>query len=311
MERKELCDKILFKLKKGKTITDLITELELNEYEIIGLIKIMKDEGYNVDYENGQAFIVKKGKTQSDEIKIPIKNDEFKFIAISDTHYASKWDNPRLVDYAYELAEKDNCQFVTHSGDIFDGDFHSKRPEHIYQVKKLGLEQLDYVVDNYPKSPLPTYFITGNHDFTFVKACGVDIGQLLVQQRPDLTYLGADLGDIKVNGNTIRLRHGTGGSSYSKSYKLQKYCETLPVSDLPQIILQGHFHYSGYFKNRDIYCINVPALQGYTPYAKGLGLPQELGFWEITCELDKNKIINIIPKLYNFDEKCRKLDKKK
>ena len=130
------------------------------------------------------------------------------------------------------------------------------------------------------------------------------MGKLLAKERPDLTYLGHDLADIRAGKLKIRLRHGSGGNAYAKGYKLQKYCETLPVNDLPDIILQGHFHYSAYFKNRDIHCFNVPSLQGYTPYAKSLGLPQEMGFWLITCNLDsKGNIVSLIPELYQFTEK--------
>jgi predicted phosphodiesterase len=225
-------------------------------------------------------------------------------VAISDIHYASKWDNPNLVEYAYEIAEKENCNFVTNSGDIFEGDFHQKRPEHLYQVKKIGIEQLDYVAKVYPKSDIPTYFITGNHCGTFIKTCGANIGKMLEDKRPDLTYMGHDLADIKVGKLKIRLRHGIGGNAYAKGYKLQKYCETLPLNDIPDIILQGHYHYSAYFKNRDIHCFNVPSLQSYTPFAKSLGLPQEIGFWYIVCNLDsKGNLVSITPELYQFNEK--------
>jgi predicted phosphodiesterase len=289
--------------KKKPTVEAIMKELSIQEYEVYGLVDFMKRRGACIDIIDGRLTKIMPIK-ENNEIKIPVKNSELKFIAISDIHYGSKWDNPNLVDYAYELAEKDNCQFVTNSGDVFEGDFHGKRPDHIYQVKALGMEQLDYVVDKYPHSSLPTYFISGNHCATFIKTCGADIGKMLADKRPDLTYLGMDLGDIRIGKTLLRLRHGTGGNAYAKGYKLQKYCETLTTSDLPDIILQGHFHYSAYFKNRDIHCFNVPSLQSYTPYAKSLGMAQEMGFWEITCELDsKGNIVSIKPELYQFEEK--------
>ena len=272
----------------------------------------MKQDGELLDYVNGEIVKLRKPITENKQIKIPVKNGEVKFLSLSDIHYASKWDNPHLVDYAYELAEKENVDFVVNSGDIFEGDFHNARPNHIYEVKAHGMEQLDYVVDKYPKSHIPTYYITGNHEATFIKTCGADMGKMLEQRRSDLTYLGHDLGDIKLDKTFIRLRHGSGGNAYAKGYKLQKYCETLPTNDMPNIILQGHFHYSAYFKNRDIHCFNVPSLQGYTPYAKSLGLPQEMGFWLITCDLDsKGNIVSIIPELYQFEETPKKLLKRK
>ena len=307
-----LKNKLKYLVNKKKTLLEICEILELKDYEVIGLVELMKQDGELLDYVNGEIVKLRKPITENKQIKIPVKNGEVKFLSLSDIHYASKWDNPHLVDYAYELAEKENVDFVVNSGDIFEGDFHNARPNHIYEVKAHGMEQLDYVVDKYPKSHIPTYYITGNHEATFIKTCGADMGKMLEQRRSDLTYLGHDLGDIKLDKTFIRLRHGSGGNAYAKGYKLQKYCETLPTNDIPNIILQGHFHYSAYFKNRDIHCFNVPSLQGYTPYAKSLGLPQEMGFWLITCDLDsKGNIVSIIPELYQFEETPKKLLKRK
>lgn len=307
-----LKNKLKYLVNKKKTLLEICETLELKDYEVIGLVELMKQDGELLDYVNGEIVKLRKPITENKQIKIPVKNGEVKFLSLSDIHYASKWDNPHLVDYAYELAEKENVDFVVNSGDIFEGDFHNARPNHIYEVKAHGMEQLDYVADKYPKSHIPTYYITGNHEATFIKTCGADMGKMLEQRRSDLTYLGHDLGDIKLDKTFIRLRHGSGGNAYAKGYKLQKYCETLPTNDIPNIILQGHFHYSAYFKNRDIHCFNVPSLQGYTPYAKSLGLPQEMGFWLITCDLDsKGNIVSIIPELYQFEETPKKLLKRK
>ena len=307
-----LKNKLKYLVNKKKTLLEICETLELKDYEVIGLVELMKQDGELLDYVNGEIVKLRKPITENKQIKITVKNGEVKFLSLSDIHYASKWDNPHLVDYAYELAEKENVDFVVNSGDIFEGDFHNARPNHIYEVKAHGMEQLDYVVDKYPKSHIPTYYITGNHEATFIKTCGADMGKMLEQRRSDLTYLGHDLGDIKLDKTFIRLRHGSGGNAYAKGYKLQKYCETLPTNDIPNIILQGHFHYSAYFKNRDIHCFNVPSLQGYTPYAKSLGLPQEMGFWLITCDLDsKGNIVSIIPELYQFEETPKKLLKRK
>lgn len=307
----ELKEKIRELVRKKKELKEISEALKKEDYEIIGLIKLMKESGELIDYENGHIIRLNKA-LENNKVNIPVKDGQIKFVAISDIHFGSKWDNPKLVEYAYEVAERDNCQFVTNSGDIFEGDFHNKRPDHIYQVKALGMEQLDYVVDKYPHSSLPTYYIMGNHGETFIKTCGADICKMLADKRPDLTYLGADLADLCVGKTVLRLRHGNGNSSYAKSYKLQKYCETLPINDIPDIILQGHFHYSAYFKNRDIHCFNVPSLQGYTPFAKSLGLPQEMGFWEISCDVDnRGDIVSITPTLYEFNEKPAKLVRKK
>ena len=278
--------------------------LELKDYEVLGLISLMKENGYIIDYIDGKIVQTQNDLVNKEGFFIPKDKTHIKFLAILDTHCGSKWYNIDLINYAYEVAEREGCDFVTHSGDIVEGDFHNKRPDHIYQVRALGMEQLDYVVDKYPKSDIPTYFIIGNHDATFIKTCGADVGKMIAKERPDLTYLGQDLADLKVDKIKIRLRHGAGSASYSKSYKLQKYCETLPIEEIPNVILQGHFHFSGYFKNRNIHCFNIPSLQGYTPFAKAMGMESEMGFWLIDIFTDgKGNINSISQQLYNFQDK--------
>lgn len=304
MEYKELFDRIYKIAKKEISLDKMCELLELKDYEVLGLISLMKENGYIIDYVDGKIVQTQNDLVNKEGFFIPKDKTHIKFLAISDTHCGSKWDNIDLINYTYEVAEREGCDFVTHSGDITEGDFHNKRPDHIYQVRALGMEQLDYVVDKYPKSDIPTYFIIGNHDATFIKTCGADVGKMIAKERPDLTYLGQDLADLKIDKIKIRLRHGAGSASYSKSYKLQKYCETLPIEEIPNVILQGHFHFSGYFKNRNIHCFNVPSLQGYTPFAKAMGMESEMGFWLIDIFTDgKGNINSISQQLYNFQDK--------
>ena len=164
-----LKNKLKYLVNKKKTLLEICEALELKDYEVIGLVELMKQDGELLDYVNGEIVKLRKPITENKQIKIPVKNGEVKFLSLSDIHYASKWDNPHLVDYAYELAEKENVDFVVNSGDIFEGDFHNARPNHIYEVKAHGMEQLDYVVDKYPKSHIPTYYITGNYEATYIK----------------------------------------------------------------------------------------------------------------------------------------------
>lgn len=302
MEKREEREYIKKEAKKKKSLEEISKGIGKSKEETIGIVEIMKEEGEIIDYVKGEIVLTRE--RGAGEIEIPKERGEIKFLAISDIHYGSKYDHPEIVEEAYERAEREGCQFVTNSGDIFEGDFKGKRPNHIYEVKAHGLEQLDYVIEKYPRSAIPTYYITGNHCATFTKTCGVEIGKMLERERKDLTYLGQDIGDIKIGKVKIRLRHGIGGNAYAKGYKLQKYCEGLPTKDLPSIILQGHYHYSAYFKNRDIYCFNVPAMQGYTPYAKSLGLPEEIGYYIITAYIDeRGEICHIVPELYQFTEK--------
>ena len=53
METKELCEKIKILLKKKKSFVDICKELQLKDYEAIGLVNLMKQDGELIDYVNG------------------------------------------------------------------------------------------------------------------------------------------------------------------------------------------------------------------------------------------------------------------
>jgi hypothetical protein len=73
--------------------------------------------------------------------------------------------------------------------------------------------------------------------------------------------------------------HGKGGGAYATSYKCQKICEKFPSGEKkPHILVLGHYHNSNILPNyRNIYAIQMPAMQGQTPYAISKGLSAELG----------------------------------
>ena len=54
METKELCEKIKILLKKKKSFVDICKELQLKDYEAIGLVNLMKQDGELIDYVNGE-----------------------------------------------------------------------------------------------------------------------------------------------------------------------------------------------------------------------------------------------------------------
>jgi len=78
---------------------------------------------------------------------------------------------------------------------------------------------------------------------------------------------------IEIDGISIYLHHGTGGNSYARSYKLQKFIEQLAPDQKPNIYLLGHYHTEvvlpGY---QNVYGYQLPCFQAQTPYLKGKGV---------------------------------------
>ena len=297
---KELSEKIYKLAKRRKSFNKICEELELKDYEVIGLITLMNQEGYNIDYLNGEVILRKTPPKNNDIYELPYNLDHLKLLLISDTHLASKYDRLDILRYLYSKAEDKGVKHILHSGDFTDG--RSNRPEQVYELKEPSFEgQIDYCVNKYPTFSGKTYVIQGNHDDWWYKSAGSEIVKSIAQKRDDIEYLGADVADLKIGKLKIRLFHGSGGNAYAKSYKLQKYLDSIPMKERPHILQTGHIHQSFYMKQDDTHCFQTSCLEDQTPYCRSKGLANDKSCWWVDVDFDKKgNIYKITPELETF-----------
>ena len=304
MENKAICDKIYYMAKKKKTFLEICQALELKDYEIMGLITLMKENGYNIDYLNGEV-IIRKTPIQNEHVyEIPNNLEHLKLLLISDTHLCSKYDRLDILRYLYAKAEELGIKHILHSGDFTDG-LKSGRPEQLYELREISYEgQVDYCVDKYPTFSGKTYVIQGNHDDWWYKNTGSEIVKSIANKREDIVYLGPDTADLKIGKLKIRLFHGSGGGSYAKSYKLQKYLDAIPMIERPDILQTGHVHQSFYMKQDKTHCFQTSCLEDQTPYCRSMGLANDKSCWWVDVDFDdKGEIYRIAPTLETFGSK--------
>lgn len=309
-KEKEICDKIYRMAKKRKTFTQICKDLKLKDYEVAGLIVMMSDKGYNIDFINGEIIIRKNPPKTNDVYELPHNLEHLKLLLISDTHLASKYDRLDILRYLYSKAEDSGVKHILHSGDFTDG--RSTRPEQVYELREPSYEgQIQYCVDKYPKFSGKTYVIQGNHDDWWYKSAGSEIVRSIAQQRDDIVYLGADVADMKIGKLKIRLFHGSGGSAYAKSYKLQKYLDSIPLSERPDILQTGHIHQSFYMKQDQTHCFQTSCLEDQTPYCRSKGLANDKSCWWVDVDFDnKGNIYKITPELETFGDKKIRLKRR-
>lgn len=301
---KELTEKFKQYLQKKKKpyIDQICVDLGLQEYEVYGLVEMLKNEGYLYDIIDGKIIKVKPIK-ESELYQIPNNLDHLKLLLISDTHLASKYDRLDILNYLYDEADKKGINYVLHSGDLTEGL--SGRPQQLYELKEASYTgQRDYVIDKYPKTDIPTYVIAGNHDQWWIKQCGADICRDISNNRDDLIYLGSDCEDLKIGKLRIRLYHGTGGGAYAKSYKLQKYLDSVPTEERPHILQTGHIHQAFYMKQGNTHCFQTSCLQDQTPYERSKGLSNDKSCWWVDVYMDnKGNPVKINQELETFGKK--------
>ena len=301
--KKELCDKIYYMAKKRKSFNKICEELELKDYEVIGLIILMNQAGYNVDYLNGEVIVRKNPPKNQDIYEIPNNLEHLKLLLISDTHLGSKYDRLDILKYLYAKAEDKEVKHILHSGDFTDG--RSNRAEQVYELREPSYEgQVQYCIEKYPKFNGKTYAIQGNHDDWWYKSAGSEILKSIAKERDDIIYLGPDVADLKIGKLKIRLFHGSGGNAYAKSYKLQKYLDTIPLEERPDILQTGHIHQSFYMKQDKTHCFQTSCLEDQTPYCRGMGLANDKSCWWVDIDFDnKGRVYKITPELETFGDK--------
>ena len=291
--------------KKNPYLSQIGKDLELEEYQIYGLLEVMKEKGYV--YEVLDKRIVKMKPVKENGIyKLPNNLEHLKLLLISDTHLASKFDRIDILRYLYDKADEKGINYILHSGDLTDGL--SGRPQQIYDLKECSYTgQRDYVVEKYPRSEIPTYIISGNHDKWWIKQCGADIVKDICTKREDLHYLGSECEDLHIGKLKIRLFHGIGGSTYAKSYKLQKYLDSIPMEERPHILQTGHIHQAFFMKQGNTHCFQTSCLQDLTPFERSMGYNNDKSCWWVEVDMDnKGNPVKVSQELETFGEKLIK-----
>lgn len=222
---------------------------------------------------------------------INFSGTKIKFGVLTDTHIGSIFFKEKLFFKAIEMFKKENCQFITHSGDVTDGL--SNRQGHVYELTHIGFnQQLDYAVKLFSKVKIPIYAVDGNHDRYYIKSAGAEIVKEITKQVKNFTFLGHDIAEFTINqGIKICLWHGEDGSSYATSYRLQKIVESLTGGSKPNMIIAGHTHKHNYSFERNIHILSAGACSLQSSYMKSKRLANHTGFWIVELTVNKKSIV--------------------
>lgn len=281
--------------------------------------KLLSDRGIRVEEKKRESLDIEETPVNEEVIKLTKQIEELtrhiqtdklhlggtshKFGYVTDTHLCSLFSDLALLDTAYDIFEKEGIKTVFHSGDFCDGIRVYRGQE--FELSVHGADgQVNLAVERYPKKKgITTYFITGNHDRSFWKLSGNEIGEKISSKRPDLVHLGYQEANIVVGDGectaVVRLFHPEDGSmSYAISYKAQRYIAELPSGTKPDILLMGHYHKAEVLFYRGVVCIQGGALQAQTPFMRGKKISAAVGFWVIDMIVGPNRIVSLAPKFF-------------
>ena len=171
MENEEILEKLKTLTLKEISLSNLCNALELSEYEVLGLVRQLRNDGTNIltKKHDDDLYLLNLGeKDNSKDNDITFKtdaNNEFKFVVISDTRIGSKSQQLSILHDIYQKAENLGYNNIIHCGNITEGLYSSKNELSESTFLDDSQIQIDYITKNYPKlENIKTYFITGPKD---------------------------------------------------------------------------------------------------------------------------------------------------
>ncbi len=297
-------------LQKPSTDVEIANQANVSPKEVYRIFNNLRAKGVEILEEQDKFYIdiPKVLSPENKEFKHKVKGNHVKIALISDTHIGSKKQQLTYLRDFYYLCADEGVEAVYHSGDIFAGNGKVYRGQE-YEIFINGLDEcVDYFCEHYPDVGIPTRFITGNHDLSWFKSQGLDIGNQIAIRRKDMEYLG-QMGayvEIAVPGGSspgprMYLIHPDGGLSYARSYKPQKIVEGFASENKPNITSIGHYHVSGYFDIRNVHVFLSGCFEAQTGYLKRKTLMPDIGAWILDLEItDDNSIVSIVQKYVKY-----------
>ena len=303
MEKKdELKEKLLELLKKESSLEKVCEMLELNEYEALALVKYIQESGINivVNARDDDIYMINKGDFELEDNKPhefhTDKNHEFKFVAIADTRFGSKYQQLSILNDIYEKANELGYKNVFLCGNITNG---------LYDISNIYSEtaflndtqrQIDYILENYPMvEGIKTYLVNGKTDYKHLKKNITSIGKKLAEGRDDFVYLGNLSANVKIDNVNMQILAPTLSKTYTVSYRPQQQIDSYRSEDKPDILLMGGYLQMEKFTYRGVTEISVPSVCATTPKMNDRRYSNTVGTWYVTVKTDeKGNLKNVI-----------------
>lgn len=223
---------------------EICSILNISKKQLKRRIESIKYSGYNIDkyfcYDGTYRYFVNYDmfdNIEKNRFVIHDVSDEFRFVAISDTHFGHSRSNMDYVNKIYEYCNQNNINIVFHMGDVVEG---------VFQSKMSHFDQIKYLLEEYPISDdILTFMAFGNHEYEFTTDCGLNLNRVIENNREDIIPLGYGTSKIDVNGNIFFVSH-------KKNFPLEYGFK-----------LMGHSHRYKFILDRMGPIVVVPTLSNY------------------------------------------------
>ncbi|MBR3199063.1 MAG: hypothetical protein IKG27_03515 [Bacilli bacterium] len=297
----KLVNKFLAYITKEKSLTSVCKELDLNEYEVLGLVNYIKNKDINIALKKStdDIYMIYMGDIEYHEKNTydfeTDENNEFKFIAISDTRLGSKSQQISILNDIYKIGHENGYNNVILCGNISAG---------LYRLTDLYAEsnfindtegQINYIVNFFPEiEDMTTYFITGKIDDKHLKQEKISIGRRIAEKRDDMVFLGENSCDVNIDNVTMQVLGNKLGKTYTVSYRTQQQIDSFRSEDKPEILLYGGLLQMEKFTYRNVRCISTPSVCATTKEMTEKRFSNTIGAWYVTVKTNEKGLLESV-----------------
>lgn len=305
---------------KEISLASLCKALELTEYEILGLVRQLRNDGINIltKKHDDDIYLLNLGEKENHKDNdISFKtddNNEFKFVAISDTRIGSKSQQLSILNDIYQKAQEQGINTVIHCGNITEGLYSANNEFSESTFLDDSQIQVDYIVKNYPNlEGIKTYFITGPKDQKHLKQNSINIGRRISNARKDLIYLGQNSSNIKIDNTTMKVLNSILAKTYTVSYRIQQQIDSFRSEDKPDILLLGGLLQMEKLTYRGVVGLSIPSVCATTQEMDEKRHSNTIGAWYVTVKTDQKgnlESIKALDSVYYVTDKNEYKNKK-
>ncbi|MBQ7240757.1 MAG: metallophosphoesterase family protein [Bacilli bacterium] len=275
--------------KKEISLDEVCEELEITKIEALGFKKEAKEAGYNIvsEQKNGDLIVYNQGEiNNSKEDNFEFKSDEnneFKFIAISNTLLGSKSQQLSILKDIYKKAKDEGITKIFVCGNLSAGTYSLKSAYHDTNFISDKENQINYIIENYPKEEgITTYFVTDKKE-----EGKISVGKRVSEARSDMVYLGSASADIKVDNVKMKIISSPIQQTYTVSYRPQQFAKSFRSEDKPDILLLGGLNQLDHITYREVNVLSIPSLAATTKEMEDKRRSNTIGAMAVKVTTDK------------------------
>ena len=290
----DLLESIKNLTEKEISLSSVSSILNLSEFEVLGLLRELRQEGTNIGIQkkDDDIYLFNHGERENNKDNryqfYTDEANEFKFVAIADTRLGSKYQQLTILNDIYLKAYEMGYRNVILCGNISEGLFPVTNAYSDTNFLADTLAQVDYITQYYPYvEGMKTFFITGTRDEKHLKNNKINIGRRISEVRDDMVYLGHISCNVSIDKANMFVFSPKLEKTYTVSYRPQQQVNSFRSEDKPDILLYGGLLQMEKMTYRSVKCISVPSVCATTKEMSDKRHANTVGAWYITITTDK------------------------